>query len=105
MNYLKIAMLVAVVFTLLGCQGEPTGQGYIFEVSEDGRVLVLDDIDNIQIGKRWVDISSNYSGDAIWLKTTTSKYKVGQRVRYWVDGGVDQSFPAQASAKKIEIID
>ncbi|MFE5320695.1 DUF3221 domain-containing protein [Paenibacillus sp. NPDC056579] len=32
-------------------------------------------------------------------------YKVGQKVRYWVDGGIAESFPAQASAKKIEIIE
>jgi hypothetical protein len=107
LNYLKIAMIAAVVFTLLGCQGklsaEPTGQGYIFEVSDSG-VLVLDNIKDTDLGKNWRDISSSYSGNAIWLNTSTSKHSVGQKVRYWVNGGINESFPAQASAKKIEII-
>jgi hypothetical protein len=29
---------------------------------------------------------------------------IGQKVRYWVEGGVDESFPAQARARKIEIM-
>ncbi|MNR40170.1 hypothetical protein D3C85_1584340 [compost metagenome] len=56
------------------------------------------------LGKTWRDISTSYTGNAIWLKTTTSNYSVGQKVRYWVDGGINESFPAQASTKSIEII-
>lgn len=107
LNYIKIVMIAAVVFTLFGCQGklsaEPTGQGYIFEVS-DNRVLVLDNIKETDLGKNWKDISDGYSGKAIWLNTATSKYSVGQKVRYWVNNGINESFPTQASAKKIEII-
>jgi hypothetical protein len=107
LNYIKIVMIAAVVFTLLGYQGklstEPTGQGYIFEVSDSG-VLVLDNIQDTDLGKNWRDISGRYSGNAIWLNTSTSKHSVGQKVKYWVDGGINESFPAQASAKKIELI-
>jgi hypothetical protein len=103
MRNLKMLMIIA----LLGCEekltSEPSGQGYVFEISE-GRVLILDNVKEGDFGKGWKDVFEDYTGDAIWLKTSTSKYKVGQRVRYWVDGWVDDSFPAQARARKIEII-
>lgn len=107
MSHLKMLMIVVMTIALLGCgeklNSEPSGQGYIFEVSE-GRVLILDNVKESDFGKGWKDIFEDYTGNAIWLKTSTSKYKVGQKVRYWVDGGVDESFPAQAGARKIEII-
>lgn len=107
MRYLKMLMIVIMIIALLGCEekltSEPSGQGYVFEISE-GRVLILDNVKVSDFGNGWKDIFEDYTGNAIWLKTSTSKYKVGQKVRYWVDGGVNDSFPAQASAKKIEII-
>jgi hypothetical protein len=56
------------------------------------------------LGKGWKNIFEEYTGNAIWLKTSTSKYKVGQKVRYWVGDSVNTSFPAHAVARKIEII-
>jgi hypothetical protein len=106
MRNLKMFMILAVTITLLGCEekltAEPSGQGYVFEIS-DGRVLILDNVKESEFGKAWKDIFEYYTGNAIWLKTSTSKYKVGQKVRYWVKGGVDESYPAQASARKIVI--
>lgn len=107
MRYFMVLMIAAMAFALLGCEeklvSEPDGQGYIFEVS-DGRILILDNVIKSDFGKSWSDIFEQYTGNAIWLKTSTSKYKVGQKVRYWVEGGIDESFPEQARAKKIEII-
>ncbi|WP_419875212.1 YobA family protein [Candidatus Pristimantibacillus sp. PTI5] len=107
MRYLKILLIVVMTIALWGCEeklvSEPSGQGYVFEVSED-RVLILDNVKKSDFGKCWNDIFEDYTGNAIWLKTSSSKYKIGQKVRYWVEGGVDESFPAQASAKEIEII-
>jgi hypothetical protein len=99
-------IIVVVIIALLGCESptsKPFGQGYIFEISE-GRVLILDNAKESEFGKGWKDIFKDYTGNAIWLKTSTSKYKVGQEVRYWVGGDVNNSFPAEAGAKKIEII-
>jgi hypothetical protein len=90
---------------VIGCESttsRPSGQGYIFEICE-GRVLILDNVNESDFGKGWKDIFEDYTGNAIWLNTT-SKYKVGQEVRYWVGGDVNNSFPAEAGAKKIEII-
>lgn len=99
--------IVVITIALLGCEekvaSEPSGQGYVFEVSKD-RVLILDNVNKSDFGKGWNDIFADYTGNAIWLNTSSSKYKIGQKVRYWVDGGVNSSFPEQATAKKIEII-
>jgi len=100
-------MIVVMTIALLGCEEkvayEPSGQGYVFEVSKD-RVLILDNVRKSDFDKDWNDIFEDYTGNAIWLKTSSSKYKIGQKVRYWIDGGVDSSFPEQATAKKIEIL-
>ncbi|WP_169083692.1 YobA family protein [Paenibacillus sp. PL91] len=107
MRYIKILMIAGMAIALMGCEAKPTsepsGQGYVFEISE-GRVLILDHVKEDDFGKSWIDIFEDYTGNAIWLTTSTWKYKVGQKVRYWVEGGVDESFPSQGNARKIEII-
>jgi hypothetical protein len=69
-----------------------------YSISNDGENIICDWESN---GYRF---PSDYTGNAIWLKTSTSKYKVGQKVRYWVGDSVNTSFPAHAVARKIEII-
>ena len=96
----------AAAFT--GCAGKeevskPDGEGYIFELN-DKRVLILDRLREEDSGKSWNDIFQTYQGTAIWLKTDASGLKAGQKVRYWIDGPVAESFPSQGSAKKIESI-
>jgi hypothetical protein len=106
MRNLKMLIIVLVTIALLGCvspTSKPFGQGYIFEISE-GRVLIFDNVKDSELGKGWKDIFKDYTGNAILLKTSTSKYKVGQKVRYWVGDSVLTSFPEQAVARKIEII-
>jgi hypothetical protein len=105
---IKIWMSVVIMtIALIGCSEKPAsdhdGQGYIFEISKGG-VLILDNVEDSEFGKKWIDIHESYTGNAIWLSTSASKFKVGQKVRYWVEGGINESFPAQAAAKKIEIL-
>ncbi|WP_456279080.1 DUF3221 domain-containing protein [Bacillus sp. AK128] len=33
----------------------------------------------------------------------SSILRIGNRVEVWIEGGIDESFPAQARAKKIEV--
>jgi hypothetical protein len=102
-------ILLSMVFVIVmsGCSTvdnqNPDGEGYVFEISK-GRVLILNNVDPEDIGKKWNELFESYQGEAIWLSTKKSNLKVGHYVRYWIDGGVDDSFPQQASAKKIEII-
>ncbi|KGP73305.1 hypothetical protein N782_06505 [Pontibacillus yanchengensis Y32] len=50
------------------------------------------------------DIEAYYVNvDKFW--DFTFDYEVGQKVRIWVDGIVDDSFPMQAELGKIEIIE
>ncbi len=79
-------------------------EGFIFQIDEN-RVLVLDNVKSEDIGKTWNEIFDDYQGRAIWLKTSdASEFEAGQKVRYWVDGPVAESFPEQGSAERIEII-
>ena len=48
----------------------------------------------------------HYQGRAIWLETSDiSELEVGQKIRYWVDGPVAESFPEQGAAERIEVIE
>ncbi|AOZ91032.1 DUF3221 domain-containing protein [Paenibacillus crassostreae] len=79
-------------------------EGFIFEVT-DNSVLVLDQVNTEDFDKTWNDISESYKGSAIWLQTNeASTLMVGQKVQYWIDGPVAESFPMQGSAEKIEVI-
>ncbi|OPA73735.1 hypothetical protein BVG16_26970 [Paenibacillus selenitireducens] len=75
------------------------GVGTVFSIKA-GKVLILDSVEVDDLGKSWQELADNYQGQAIWL-STRAKLKVGERVAYWTDGGIDTSFPAQAKAKKI----
>jgi len=88
-----------------GCNNDTssviTGEGYILEVSESG-ILV---IDNKYLNQTWNDIIDEYQGKAIWLTTNTDQLKPGQKVQYKIEGGVDESYPEQAKAEEIRIIE
>lgn len=90
------------ILTLVGCSDGPSagmGEGYILEVTDD-RILVIEE----KLEGQWQEVHREYRGEAIWLRTKKSGLKPGQQVRYWIRGGVNESYPAQASAKKIEVI-
>ena len=93
---------VGFLFIISSCTGnsQPDGTGYIFEISEK-RILILDhNFENTQ----WEDLSKEYKGHAIWLTFHNNDLKKGQKVAYWIDGGIDDSYPAQAKAKKVEVL-
>ncbi|WP_029192782.1 DUF3221 domain-containing protein [Paenibacillus harenae] len=109
MKYVVAAVLTMMIGVLGGCgtnaeSAAPTGQGFILEISE-GRILVLDQANESDFGKSRIGISESHEGDAIWLRTDTSKLKVGKKVQYWIDGGVDNSYPLQAAAEKVVVIE
>ncbi|MHA0857983.1 DUF3221 domain-containing protein [Paenibacillus sp. CMAA1364] len=118
----SIMMVFMVILVLTGCtstgKSNPTEEpvppdentvsemqeGFIFEIKE-GSVLVLDNVQSEDFDKSWTDIFEGYQGNAIWLKSPqAANLKVGQKVQYWIDGGVEESFPSQALAEKIEVI-
>ncbi|HET7628005.1 MAG TPA: YobA family protein [Bacillales bacterium] len=78
----------------------PDGEGFILETASN-RVLV---IDRPMKGKKWEDISPGYHGKAIWLRTNRSDLRPGQKIQYWVKGGVAESYPMQAQAETIKVM-
>ncbi|MYL35072.1 DUF3221 domain-containing protein [Pontibacillus yanchengensis] len=103
------------ILVVAGCSkeytSEPTIVGYIVETTPDEQeILVVNQISKEQamdfeleqyIGK---GIDAYYINvDKVW--DFTFDYEVGQKVRIWVDGLVDDSFPMQVELGKIEMIE
>ena len=103
---LSISLIIIVISLIIVFQpsSPADGKGYILE-KYDNKVLVVDNID-FQQGDivKWNDIFETYEGNAIVLTTNKNSLKVGQYVEYWIDGGVNTSFPLQAKAKRIKVI-
>ncbi|WP_161783083.1 DUF3221 domain-containing protein [Pontibacillus yanchengensis] len=98
-----------------GCSKEytsgPTVVGYIVETNPDEQeILVVNQINKEQAMDFKLDQYSGKDIEAYYVNVDkfwdfTFDYEVGQKVRIWVDGIVDDSFPMQAELGKIEIIE
>lgn len=93
-----IHCLVMFAIIICGCSNnskekdEPVNRyvGYVVQ-KEEGRILVT----------RYDEKSD--LNDAIWIRTKR-KIELGQQVSIEIDGGIETSYPAQASAKDIDIL-
>ncbi|MEK4979960.1 DUF3221 domain-containing protein [Bacillus sp. FSL K6-6540] len=93
-----IPCLIMFAIIICGCSNnskekdEPVNKyvGYVVQ-KEDGRILVT----------RYDEKSD--LNDAIWIRTKR-KIELGQQVSIEIDGGIETSYPAQASAKDIDIL-
>lgn len=108
-------LLSFVVLFTIGCtakdtiDNDPTFEGYILDV-ERGTVLVAYDITEEKYNQI-KDQSLGEIGDndeyisLIYLNyDNTNNLEEGHKVNVWIDGGIDDSYPQQAGAKKIEVI-
>lgn len=96
-------LLLMVVVIMIGCterySGKPNIHGYVIDVSEK-KILVIS-----KVAQDFSDtggISNFY--DAIWLSKASKDIEVGQEVRVWYDGPVEESYPAGGTVGKIEIV-
>ncbi|WP_203249111.1 DUF3221 domain-containing protein [Sporosarcina beigongshangi] len=94
-----LILLLVVCLTLVGCtakdnvsKGKFDRKGFITEVDVTGNRVLVDDLDN---GLIWLTLPSF---DDI------TKYDVNQEVVVWIGDGVKESYPAQATARNIEIL-
>lgn len=96
--------LLAAALLAAGCsRTPPSGEGFVLERSGDSAYVVIGEMTADDIGRTWNELfADGYSGEAIVLRTADAGLKPGDKVKYWIDGGVNASYPAQASAKKIE---
>ncbi|MCM3666555.1 YobA family protein [Mesobacillus subterraneus] len=109
MRAIKFFFLIIIVLlvSLGGCaKAQDSGEGFILEVN-DHSILVAQ---NISLAKynELKDVSSKALIDQgglelIWLTYgTTDEFQKGDHVVFWIDGGVRESYPEQADAKKVE---
>ncbi|HWO78140.1 MAG TPA: YobA family protein [Bacillus sp. (in: firmicutes)] len=101
-------LLLIMCYLITGCS-DPSIEGYIVRV-EDDRVLVAKNLNSNEDYLKIKDIPADemkMNGlSLIYLGyRDTSRFKEGQKVEVWVDGGINDSSPQQAAAKKIEVIE
>ncbi|SFS62055.1 Protein of unknown function [Paenibacillus sp. 453mf] len=84
--------------------------GYIID-KEEGRLLVVEGLDESEfdIHEQTVEeILKIADPNATWVSIGDNRendYSVGEQVKVTIDGGVNTSYPAQASAKHIEVVE
>lgn len=92
--------------------GNPSNEtiitGYIIDKDEE-RLLVIEGLDKSEfdINKQSVEeILKIAQPNATWITfKDNEKFSIGEKVKVTVRGGVNTSFPAQAAAKQIELVE
>jgi hypothetical protein len=109
MKAIKFFILFSIVLlvSLSGCaKAQDSGEGFILEVN-DHSILVAQNISLTKYNEL-KDVSSealiDQSGlELIWLTyEKAEEFQKGDHVVFWIDGGVRESYPEQANAKKVE---
>ncbi|GAA0339074.1 hypothetical protein GCM10008967_31690 [Bacillus carboniphilus] len=116
-NDLKGIWLVFLMIILVGCNIENNAEpnlilkGYILEVNQ-GRLLIAEDITKEEFDKirdmtikEIQDIEEKMIMLTYVSFTNVETFNVGDFVKVTVDGGINHSYPGQAGAKKIEIVE
>ncbi|WLD92940.1 YobA family protein [Alkalihalobacillus sp. AL-G] len=84
---------------------EQSIKGYISAINAP-QILVLEDITKEQLEDFDPNDLSTYHGGAFWIKVKTpDSFKIGQKVEVWTVGPILESYPAQAEAGKVEILE
>ncbi len=103
-NLIYLSFLCLLI--LAGCngssflRGEPNITGYVMDISGDS-ILVINTEPEDYSGTGGVE--EFY--DAVWVSNVTESVAVGEQVNVWFEGGVNESYPAQAGMGELEIID
>ena len=109
MKAIKFFILFSIVLlvNLVGCaKAEDPREGFILEVN-DQSILVAQNISLVRYNELQ-DVSSEALIDQgglelIWLTyEKADEFQKGDHVVFWIDGGVRESSPEQADAKKVE---
>ncbi|ALC85228.1 hypothetical protein AM499_04895 [Bacillus sp. FJAT-22090] len=111
-----ILILLSFILLITGCTENRTTpkeddlkiEGYILEVDE-GKILVAEGITSEQyetiIDKTLQELDKERISLFYLSYEDTSSLRKGYKVDVWIDGGINESNPAQAGAKKIEVIE
>lgn len=107
-----ITIFLSLILIITGCtQPPPTEEGLAIEgfiIEKEERILVAEGITSekfIEIKDRTLQELDKERISLIYLsyEDNNQDLKVGDKVKVWIDGGIDDSYPAQAKAKKFEV--
>lgn len=93
----RMILIMIVCFALWGCnqsnivKGEFDIKGKIVEMDASGKRLL---IEAEKDGLVWITLNE---------RDMMNNYELGQSIVVWVDGGLEESYPAQGKALNIEI--
>jgi hypothetical protein len=116
MKLLRCVIVLVSILAFTGCMdkesqsagGEPTLEGYILDI-QNGKVLVAYNISNEKFheikDKSIKELSNNAEHvPLIYLSyDDTDTLNKGNKVKVWMEGGIDDSYPQQAGAKVIKV--
>lgn len=92
-----VILLLILCFALVGCgkedhvKGSYDFKGIVTEMDNEGNRILVDDKDK---GLVWVTLPDQMKID---------RFEKGVEVVVWVDGGIKESYPAQAKARNVEL--
>lgn len=109
MKAIKFFFLFSILLLvcLVGCaKAEDPREGFVLEVN-DHSILVVQNVSQEKYNEL-KDVSSEALIDQgglelIWLTYEKDQFQKGDHVVFWIDGGVRESYPEQADAKKLRL--
>lgn len=112
-KFILFPVLLCLIAILSACnqQGStddpPTIEGYIVE-AEENQLLVVSNITREQaetITREEIFQMEDINAIVFELSNNSATYEKGQKVQVWAEDSIRESFPAQAEAETIEIIE
>ncbi|KGP73603.1 DUF3221 domain-containing protein [Pontibacillus yanchengensis] len=101
----KVLLILTILFILSGCQNEkkfvpiksdPDIQGYVMD-KRDGEILVVS-------SKPGENGDKEHVLKAIWTSEAPEIIQIGEQVRVWYRGGIQESYPSQGTVKQIKLM-
>lgn len=84
---------------------EPYMEGYIVEADFMRQLVVTGITEEQSKNITQQELLELDNVVAVWFtKYNFFQFREGQKVRVWIDGGVEESFPGQAKAEFIEVV-
>ncbi|OCL26360.1 hypothetical protein U472_10155 [Orenia metallireducens] len=107
-NLFKLGLILITLLSIAACAKEEstTIEGIIMEV-EENRVLVSqrEDITVADLNKSHEELVAEGGYDLIWINTEKldQQFEKGLGVNIWISGNIIESYPAQATAERVEV--
>lgn len=110
-NKLRAATLFILCFMLLSaCSSlpdRPHHVGHVVSVDVDEkRILVISALTDEEVGElsleELIELDKERGSSAVWYTGGGINYEIGDRVRIWIRGAIDDSYPGVAEAQKVE---